>query len=114
MSDSLLLRDLELWVRLGVPDNERAAPQRVLVTVQFPLDAAAVAAADDLRDAVDYAETVRLVRETERTEYRTLERLTEDIARTLLARQALPSVTVSVTKFPLPGLRDVTLTITRP
>jgi 7,8-dihydroneopterin aldolase/epimerase/oxygenase len=113
MTDACVIRDIELWVRLGIEAEEHSTPQRVLATVEFPLDAARVAAADDLRDAVDYAALTKTVRDAASEEFRTVEAFIEHIAQTILQHHPLHEVRVSVAKFPLPGVRDVTITVHR-
>jgi FolB domain-containing protein len=112
--DTIRIVDLELWTRLGVPESERAAPQRVRLTVEFPVDAPAVARIDDLSGSIDYEAVVRSIRALAGTERRTLERFAEDVAARVLREHGARSVRVTVRKFPLPGVREVSLTIERP
>lgn len=114
MRDTLTIRDIELHTRIGVPDAERASPQRVLLTVSFPVDAHAVAAADDVTMGIDYSVVREAIIGLAKTERKTMERLAEDCAATLLRSFSLPSVTITVQKFPFPDSAAVELTITRP
>ncbi len=53
--DRIAIEDLEVFARVGVPDAERARPQRLLLTLFLSLDVAAAALADDLTRTIDYA-----------------------------------------------------------
>lgn len=113
MSDRIAIDDLELWTRIGVTAAERAAEQRLLVSVEVETDTRAAAAADDLRRSVNYAEVAKGLRKLADGERRTIERLAEDAARVVLRTYRPASVTVTVTKFALPGARSVRVRITR-
>ena len=46
--------DLEVFYRVGVPDAERAQPQRLLLTVEMEFDFSAAAKTDSIADTIDY------------------------------------------------------------
>src|ERR1043166_3197398 len=52
--DSIRICDLEVFYRVGVPDEERAKPQRLLVTVEMESDFGPCAAADEISQTIDY------------------------------------------------------------
>ena len=55
--------DLEVFYRVGVPDAERAKPQRLLLTVEMESDFSAAAKSDSIADTIDYfAVTQRLLK----------------------------------------------------
>ncbi len=55
--------DLEVFYRVGVPDAERAQPQRLLLTVEMESDFSAAAENDYIADTIDYfAVTQRLLK----------------------------------------------------
>jgi 7,8-dihydroneopterin aldolase/epimerase/oxygenase len=114
MNDLLQIRDIELSLRIGVPDLERAKPQRILVDIGMPVDAKIAATSDSLDQTVDYAQVREDVLSLAKTEYKTIERLAEDAAELLLMRHPLlPSVDVEVRKFPFPDTSHVRLRIRR-
>jgi FolB domain-containing protein len=53
--DRILIEDLEVHFRVGVSEEERARPQRLLITVEMETDVGAAAAADDLQRTIDYS-----------------------------------------------------------
>ncbi len=114
MADMLYIRELEVWTRLGVPEAERAEPQRVEVNVWLGMDCARVAETDDVAQGFDYDVALRLVKDVAAAgERRTLEKFVEDCA-TVLRTLGASSVTVSATKFPSSHPQGITLTVTRP
>ena len=45
--------DLEVFYHVGVPDAERAEPQRLLLTVELESDFSAAAKTDAIADTID-------------------------------------------------------------
>ena len=106
--------DLEVFYRVGVPDTERATPQRLLLTVELESDFTAAAKSDSIADTIDYyAVTQRLLKFGEGREWRLIEKLAADIADTVLAEFKPFSVSVAVKKFVIPQARHVSVSLTR-
>ncbi|HAI98269.1 TPA: hypothetical protein DCL30_01845 [Candidatus Peribacteria bacterium] len=114
MPDSLTIEDLELWLRIGVPQEERSHEQRILLTVQLSLDTHRAATEDSIESSVDYERLAHALRALQSRSFRTIERLAEEVSSIALQQPNIGSVTVTVRKFPLPHARAVSLTITRP
>ena len=49
-----LLKGLEVMVQIGIYDNERLAPQRVIIDVELVLDAETAPQADDVNETLNY------------------------------------------------------------
>src|SRR5882724_325532 len=95
--------DLEVFYRVGVPDAERAQPQRLLLTVEMESDFSAAAKSDFIIDTIDYyAVTQKLLKFGEGREWKLIEKLAADIAGLILAEFKPPAVTVEVKKFIIP------------
>ena len=106
--------DLEVFYRVGVPDAERAQPQRLLLTVELESDFTAAAKSDGIADTIDYyAVTQRLLKFGEGREWKLIEKLASDIAGTVLAEFKPQSVSVEVKKFIIPQARYVSVQILR-
>ena len=106
--------DLEVFYRVGVPDAERAQPQRLLLTVVLESDFAAAAKSDSIVDTIDYyAVTQRLLKFGADREWKLIEKLAADIADTVLAEFKPQSVSVEVKKFIIPEARYVSVQISR-
>lgn len=113
--DTILIRDLCVLYHVGVPDQEREKPQRLLVTVEMALDLSAAAASDDLTQTVDYdAVCQRLLRFGEGRNWKLIEKLAEDIAGLVLKEFGAKSASVEVKKFVIPAARYVSVRVTRP
>ena len=106
--------DLEVFYRVGVPDAERALPQRLLLTVEMETDFSAAAKTDAIGDTIDYfAVTQRLLKFGEGREWKLIEKLAADIAAVILAEFKPQAVTVEVKKFIIPEARHVSVAITK-
>src|SRR6516165_8035998 len=106
--------DLEVFYRVGVPDAERAQPQRLLLTVEMGSDFSAAAKTDSIADTVDYfAVTQRLLKFGEGRDWRLIEKLASDIADVILAEFKSRSVSVEVKKFIIPEARYVSVKLSR-
>ena len=106
--------DLEVFYRVGVPDAERAQPQRLLLTVALESEFSAAATSDSIIDTIDYyAVTQKLLKFGEGREWKLIEKLAADIAGLILAEFKPPAVTVEVKKFIIPQARHVAVSLTR-
>jgi dihydroneopterin aldolase len=106
--------DLEVFYRVGVPDVERAQPQRLLLTVEMESDFSAAAKSDGIADTIDYfAVTQRLLKFGEGRSWKLIEKLAADIAGAILSEFKPQSVTVEVKKFVIPQARHVSVSLTK-
>jgi len=112
--DTIVIKDLEVFYHVGVPDEERAGAQRLLITAELSLDFSAATASDDVTKTIDYnAVAGRLVRFGEGRSWKLIETLAHDIARMILKEFGAGSVSVEVKKFILPETRYVAVRLTR-
>lgn len=113
--DKIIVKGLEVYYRVGVPEAERAQPQRLLLTLEMEHDCRAAAATDQLDQTIDYyAVTRRLLQWGEERSWRLIETLATDIAEMLRRDFGVTRVTVEVRKFILPEARYVAVRLTRP
>ena len=97
--DAIFVRGLVAETRVGVPEEERAAPQTVILDVELYLDLRAAGHSDDLNETLDYgAVTAGLVDLLGTIETKLLEHLAERMASYLLGLGKLRRVVVQVTK----------------
>ena len=109
-ADKISIVDLEVFYRVGVPDAERAQPQRLLLTVELESDFTAAAKSDGIADTIDYyAVTQRLLKFGEGREWKLIEKLASDIVDTVLKEFKPQSVFVEVKKFIIPQARYVSV-----
>jgi dihydroneopterin aldolase len=106
--------DLEVFYRVGVPDEERAQPQRLLLTGEMETDCTAAEKTDSIADTIDYfAVSQRLLGFGEGRSWKLIEKLAADICEMILSEFKPESVTVEVKKFPIPQARHVSVTLTK-
>jgi FolB domain-containing protein len=112
--DRIFIRELEVFYRVGVSQEERVAPQRLLLTIEIEHDFAAAAKTDDLAATIDYyAVAQRLLRLGEDREWKLIESLAVEITDTVLREFGGAAVTVEVRKFVLPQAAHVAVRATR-
>jgi dihydroneopterin aldolase len=112
--DTIALVDLEVFYRVGVPDAERAQPQRLLLTIEMELDFRPASAMDRLEETIDYFNVAqRLLAFGEGRSWRLIEKLASDIADLVLAEYRPVSVRVEVKKFPIPQAQYVAVRVSR-
>src|SRR4051812_12913040 len=76
--DVIRICDLEVSYRVGVPDAERARPQRLLLDVRMEHDFRPAAATDDLTKTIDYfAVAQKLLKFGQGREWKLIEKLAE-------------------------------------
>ncbi len=113
--DTITIKDLEVWYQVGVPDQERAEPQRLLITLELGTDLTAAAGDDDLAQTIDYDALARRVRQFgQNCHWKLIETLAVDLAQMVLDEFNPQRVTVQVKKFILPETRYVAAKVTRP
>jgi dihydroneopterin aldolase len=101
--------------RVGVTDAERAAPQRLLLTIEMDLDFGAAAKNDDLTQTIDYfAVSERLRHWGQGKNWKLIERLAAEAAELILAEFGPAQVSVEVKKFVLADTGYVSAKIVRP
>ncbi len=106
--------DLEVHYRVGVPDEERARPQRLLLTVDMESDFSRAAKTDSIADTIDYfAVSQRLLKFGEGRSWKLIEKLAADIADMIMADFHPAIVTVEVKKFAIPQANHVSVTLTK-
>lgn len=113
-SDKIIIEEIEIPFRIGVPDEERAKPQRLRlsIVIEHPLQTAALS--DDLAQTIDYgALAEELASFGKGKEWKLLEGLAHDLALWILRRFGAERVSVESKKFILPNARHVAVRLTR-
>lgn len=110
----ITIADLEVFYSIGVTDEERAKPQRLLVTVEITYDATSAALSDRVEKTINYHEIARLLLNYgEDRSWKLLERLATNLVDLILAEYRPQAVMVEVKKFPIPQARHVAVTVTK-
>ncbi|HEV2840671.1 MAG TPA: dihydroneopterin aldolase [Chthoniobacterales bacterium] len=112
--DAIRIEQLEVFARIGVPDEERAASQRLVFNITFLPAHNGPELADDIARTVDYAavcaETKSFV---QGRSDRLIETLADALANHLLGAFEIQRVTIELRKFILPDVEFVSVTVTR-
>jgi dihydroneopterin aldolase len=110
----ITIADLEIFLCVGVTDEERARAQRLLLTVEMVFDFTSAAVSDRLTRTIDYfAVSQRLLKFGEGRSWKLLERLTNDISDLVLGEFQPQTVTVEVKKFAIPQAKHVSVSLTK-
>ena len=116
MSDLFRVVDLEVRAHIGVPEEERARPQKLLISLEMAVDSFLPAVRrDDIAVTVNYFDVTERVKAlvAKTPPRKLLETLAENIATELIGSFPIESLTVEIKKFVLPDTRWVSVQITR-
>ena len=106
--------DLEVFYRVGISDEERAKPQRLLLTLDIKFDISSAAVSGRIGRTIDYYEvTQRLLKLGETRSWRLIESVATDVADKILSEFRPENVTVEVKKFSIPEARYVSVSLTK-
>jgi dihydroneopterin aldolase len=113
-SDRIHIEQLEISARIGVPEKERASPQRLTVNISFWPYYEQRDVADKIDNTVNYSivaeETKNFVRDQSTN---LIETLADRLATHLLKTFRIRRVVVELRKFPLEDAKHVSVTVTR-
>jgi dihydroneopterin aldolase len=114
VDDQIHIEQLEVFAHIGVPDDERSAPQRLTfgITLWPVRDASQLD--DQIAQAVNYAAVCAEVRKFvgERRD-KLIETLADKLAFHLLEIFGIRRITVELRKYILPDVEFVSVTVTR-
>jgi dihydroneopterin aldolase len=112
--DEIHIEQLEVFTRIGVPEQERTNPQRLTVSISFWPNEKMGDVADNIERTVNYSavaeETKNFVRDQS---LNLIETLADRLAMHLLKTFPIRKVTIEVQKFPLPDAKYVSATVMR-
>lgn len=113
--DNIVIRDLEVEARVGVTEQERAQPQRLLVSVELDLDLREAGRSDNVAKTTDYAMLADLIRRlATKKPHNLVESIAEELADAILQQKLAQAVTIEVKKFSVPRTQHVAVQIRRP
>ena len=114
MTDKIAIKDLELHFHVGVPEEERSKPQKLLITIEMTLDLGPSGATDNLAETIDYyavSQAVKMLGQARR--WKLIEALADDICQLVLNDFKPNAVRVLIKKFILPDTRWVSVEMSR-
>src|SRR5579872_1543815 len=110
----ITIADLEVFYCVGVPDEERAQPQRLLVTIEMAFDFSAAVLGDRITKTIDYYEVAQFVLKFgEGRSWKLVEKLVSNLTDAISSQFKPQSVTVEIKKFPIPQARHISVSLTK-
>ena len=108
------IAELEVFYCVGVTDEERAEPQRLLVSVDMNLDFSSASVSDRIEKTINYQEVANeLLKYGQGRSWKLLEKLVANIADLIMTRYKPQAVAVEVKKFSVPQAKHVAVSLTR-
>jgi 7,8-dihydroneopterin aldolase/epimerase/oxygenase len=106
--------DLEVFYCVGVTDEERAKPQRLLLTVEMSLDFSSASVSDRIEKTINYQRVADdLLKFGEGRTWKLLEKLVANIADMILNEYRPQAVAVEAKKFIIPQAKHVSVSLTK-
>jgi len=113
-SGEIPIEQLEVFSHIGVPEHERANPQRLTVTISFWPPQPTPDLADNIRQTVNYSAVAEETKNFVRDHLVSLiETLADRLAAHLLKTFPIQKVTIEMRKFVLEDAKYVSVTVTR-
>jgi dihydroneopterin aldolase len=113
-ADEIHIEQLEVSARIGVPEEERATPQRLIISISFWPYQQTRDLGDNIQQTVNYSAVAQEAKNFVHDQSVSLiETLAHRLAGHLLKTFAIQKVTVEVRKFALPDAKYVSATVTR-
>ena len=102
--------DLEVFYCVGVTDEERAKPQRLLLTVDINFDFTSAAVSDRIERTINYQTVAdELLKFGEGRSWKLLEKLVTNVAERIMTEYKPDAVMVEAKKFSIPQARFVSV-----
>jgi dihydroneopterin aldolase len=97
--DTLILKDCRFECYIGIFPKERRTKQPIIVDVELAVDIQKAAKSDAMKDALDYRAVHAVMKERiEKNKSFLIETLAEDLARLILKKFRVKSVTLTLKK----------------
>ena len=102
--------DLEVHYCVGITDEERAKPQRLLLTVDLTLDFSSASVSDRIERTINYQTVAEdLLKFGEGRSWKLLEKLVANVAERILNEYKPQAVMVEAKKFTIPQARFISV-----
>ena len=112
--DKVHIEQLDVFTRVGVPEEERANPQRLAVSISFWPYQQTSDLADHIERTVNYSTVAEQTKNFLRDQsVKLIETLAEGLASHLLKNFPIQKVTIELRKFALQDAKYVSITVSR-
>src|SRR6266705_3480110 len=113
-SDQIHIEQLELMACIGVPEEERATPQRLTITITLWPRHDARDMRDDIDKTVNYSAVAAEAKSFARDQsVNLIETLADRLATHLMGKFAIQKITIELRKFVLEDAKYASVTVTR-
>ncbi len=110
----ITIADLEVFYCVGVSDEERAKPQRLLLTLDLSVDISSAAVSDRIEKTINYHTLAQeLLSFGKGRSWKLVEKLASNIADMVVSQYKPDGVMVEVKKFAIPEARYVAVSVAR-
>jgi len=113
-ADQIHIEQLEIFARVGVPEKERATPQRLTVSITLWPKQDMRDIADQINRTANYSAVAEATRNFVRDQsVNLIETLADGLAMHLLGRFAIQKIEIELRKFALRDAKYASVTVTR-
>jgi len=106
--------ELEVFYCVGVTEEERSKPQRLLISVDMASDFTAAVMSDRVEKTINYFDVAQeILKYGDGRSWKLLERLATNLADVILTKFKPQEVAVEVKKFVIPQAKFVAVSLTR-
>jgi dihydroneopterin aldolase len=113
-SDHIHIEQLEVFAHIGVPVEERSAPQRLTFSITLWPNDEFGNLDDQIGRTVDYSEVCKETKSfVQQRRDKLIETLADSVARHLLDSFPIERITIELRKFIMPEVQHVSVTVTR-
>jgi len=106
--------DLEVFYAVGLSEDERAKPQRLLLSIDLDYDFSSASVSDRIERTINYQSVVdRLLKFGHGRSWKLIEKVVANVADMLMIEFRPQAITVEVKKFTIPQARYVSVLVTR-
>ena len=113
MPDSISISRIKVSVSIGVPDEERATPQTVEISMELIPEYSLFGTEDDIEKTIDYylvsQEIIKIAQAKSR---KLVEQLNEDILKAILQNYPVEQATITTYKYILEQTEHVAIAMT--
>ena len=112
--DKITIQNLAVHYHIGVSDEERSEPQRLLISLELERDYSAAARTDDLARTVDYYTVAqRLMHFGDGRSWKLIEKLAADISAMVFSEFTIETLVVEIRKMVIPEAEFVSFSMRR-
>lgn len=97
-TDTIIIKDLELWCNIGIGEKERKEQQIVLFDIHLIYDLTKAGISDNIDDTINYSEVCKTVKNITEKEYHTLECLGKEITDSLKREYPVEKIILTIKK----------------